>query len=100
MERIKRIFDRIKKWSIWHPEHHPYCIYRERICGPNCPAYSEEEILLVISDIKENQLKTNCKELALKGAHIEALKIFSQNAVRSYMKQLMRENEQLKQGRK
>lgn len=102
---MKELWEKMKKGLcklLWHPENYQRCTFDlAQFCRQDrCPSFSEKEILLVISDIEGNQLKTNCKRLALQGAHIEALKIFGQNVIREEWKRLMRENENLKREQK
>lgn len=100
--KIKEIWQDFCGWLCycWRPPGHdqPRCMYdSSRYCHTGgCQAYSKEEILLIVSDIKENQQKTRCLRLAIEGAriepraHIEALKLFSDKAVRELVGQLCR----------
>jgi hypothetical protein len=105
MKEIKKIFkgllNKLIGLIIWHPHHSPRCMHDSARCCDmeGCIAYSKEEIQLVISDVKGNQLKTHCKRLAIAGAHIEALRIFNQDSIRRIFNLWIRENEQFKGGK-
>lgn len=99
-KNFKELLNKLTGLIVWHPHHSPRCMHNSaRSCNmEGCTAYSEEEIQLVISDVKGNQLKTHCKRLAIAGAHIEALRVFNQDSVRRIFNLWTRENEQLKKG--